>query len=142
PSSVTDERHAVFYLNSFAFCLFTFAFRMSGLPFYFCLSLSRAAEAARAAFRFVEVFGPRGFGQRDSFDDELRDARARLDLYGRVAVVDEHAQHLAAIVAVNDARQRVEAVAHGQARARRDATVEADGYRQREARPHRRARAP
>src|SRR5438270_1721349 len=124
---LTDESRAVFRLN---FCLFTFAF-----------FLSRAAEAARAAFGLVEVFGPRGFGQRDSFDDELRDARARLDLYRRVAVVDEHAQNLAAVVAVDDARQRVEAVAHGESRTRRDSTVEPNRYRHREARPHSRPRA-
>jgi len=108
----------------------------SFLPFLPC-----AAEAARAALGLFEVVGPGGFRQGDALDDELRDARADLDLDRRVAVVDERAQNLAAVVRVNDARQRVESRLDRQPGARRDPPVEAGGDRHRQPRPHSRARA-
>ena len=57
---------------------------------------------------------------RDRLDEELRDAVARSDGEGLGAVVDEDDLHLAPVIAVDDAGQGVDAVAHGEAAARPD----------------------
>src|SRR5215212_10218160 len=86
-----------------------------------------AAEAARAAAGLFEFFGPGGLGCGDGLDDELRDARAGLDLERPAAVVDERAQDFAAVVRVDHPGQHVYPVADGEPRARRDAAVEPPG---------------
>src|ERR1044072_7303133 len=91
------------------------------------LLLAGAAEAARAAHGLFEVFGPSGLWGSDGFDDELRDARARLYPGRLVAVVAELAQNLAAIVRINPPSQYVYPLGDSEPRARRDAAVEALG---------------
>jgi hypothetical protein len=56
----------------------------------------------------------------DPLDQQLRHAVAGRDPEGLVAVVDQHDLELAPVVAVDHARERVDAVAHGEAAARPD----------------------
>jgi hypothetical protein len=57
-------------------------------------------------------------GPLDALDQELGHALARGDTERLVSVVDEHDAHLAPVVAVDDAGERVDPVAHGEAAAR------------------------
>src|SRR5882672_11875862 len=80
-------------------------------------SASGGAEAALAPGRRGQGGRPRKARALDLLDEELADAISRLGAELGFPVVDEDDPHLAPVVAVDDAGQGVDAVAHGEAAA-------------------------